>query len=89
MIFDHCLAPDTNSGNMGCDNMTLLVVGITHGRTKEGWYQWIKERVKNEYGYETPSKPPWLYTASRLASFQRRKEALEAREKEKMKAAVK
>jgi len=67
---------------MGCDNMTLLVVGITHGRTKEGWYEWIKGRVKNEYGYKTPGVPPRLYAQSRLASFQERREA------EKMTATV-
>jgi len=89
MIFDHCVAPDSNSGNRGCDNMTLLIVGITHGRTKEGWYQWVKDRVKNDHGYKTPSTPPRLYPESRLKSYQARREALDAREKEKMKAAVK
>jgi protein phosphatase 2C family protein 2/3 len=66
--------------------MTLLVVGITHGRTKEGWYEWIKERVKNEYGYKTRDTPPRLYAESRLSTFRARREAQEAREK--MKAAA-
>ena len=81
MIFEHCLAPSADSESMGCDNMTLLVVGITHGRTKEGWYEWIKERVKNEYGYKTPGTPPRLYTQSSLLSFRARRESYEAREK--------
>jgi len=81
MIFEHCLAPDTDSGDIGCDNMTLLVLGITHGRTKEGWYEWIKERVKSDYGYKTPGRPPQLYTQGRLQAFRARKEAREAREK--------
>lgn len=66
---------------MGCDNMTLLVVGITHGRTKEAWYKWIKERVENGYGYETPDTPRQLYTQRRLESFRERREADEARKK--------
>jgi len=86
MIFEHCLAPEADSREVGCDNMTLLVVGITHGRTKEGWYEWIKERVKNGYGYKTSGTPPQLYSQSRLQSFRARKEAQEAREK--MKAAI-
>jgi len=82
MICDHCLAPDTNSAaEIGCDNMTLLIVAITHGRTKEEWIKWIKERVKNEYGYKTPGTPPRLYTESRLQNFRVRKEAKEERER--------
>ena len=81
MIFDHCIAPDTESGIKGCDNMTLVVVGITHGRTEKAWYKWIKERVKNEYGYETPGTPPPLYADRRLQVFRARQEALAAREK--------
>ena len=84
MIFDHCLGPDMDAGSISCDNMTLLVVGITHGRTKEGWYKWIKERVKNNYyGYKTPSTPPQLYTQRRLLSYRAQREAHEAREEMK------
>ncbi|KAJ8472591.1 hypothetical protein ONZ45_g16601 [Pleurotus djamor] len=33
---DHCLAPDTSSGTgVGCDNMTVLIVALLQGRTKE------------------------------------------------------
>ena len=75
MICDHCLAPDTNSWvGMGCDNMTLLIVAITHGRSKEEWYAWIADRVKNSYGYETPSTLPQLYGQSRLMAFRANKE---------------
>lgn len=82
MMFDHCLAPDTTSGaGIGCDNMTILIVAITHGRTKEEWYQWVKERVESNYGYQTPSAIPQLYAKSRLLSYRARKEAQEARER--------
>ena len=79
---DHCLAPDTTSGaGIGCDNMTVLIVAITHGRTKEQWYQWITDRVKSGYGYNTPHDLPQLYSQSRLLSFRARKEAQEARQR--------
>lgn len=88
IICDHCLAPDTNSGaGIGCDNMTVLIVAITHGRTKEEWYEWIKDRVKNQYGYKTPDRLPQLYAESRLLSFRARREAQEAREREREKMA--
>ena len=75
MICDHCLAPDTTSGaGIGCDNMTVLIVAITHGRSKEEWYTWITDRVRNNYGYETPSALPQLYSQSRLMAFRASKE---------------
>jgi protein phosphatase PTC2/3 len=75
MICDHCLAPDTTSGaGIGCDNMTVLIVAITHGRSKEEWYAWIADRVRNNYGYETPSALPQLYAQSRLMAFRANKE---------------
>lgn len=83
MMCDHCLAPDTSSGaGIGCDNMTVLIVAFTHGRTKEEWYTWVKERVQSKYGYDTPSQPPQLYAQSRLATFRARQEALAARERQ-------
>jgi len=75
MICDHCLAPDTTSGaGIGCDNMTVLIVAITHGRSKEEWYTWIADRVRNNYGYETPKALPQLYAQSRLMAFRKNME---------------
>lgn len=74
-ICEHCLAPDTSSGaGIGCDNMTVLIVAITHGRTKEEWYAWVTDRVKTNYGYQTPTSPPQLYASSRLMAFRARRE---------------
>ena len=91
MICDHCLAPDLaidDCGDeiysIGCDNMTVVIVAITHGRSKEGWYTWIKDRVEKNYGYETPSAPPKLYSESRLEAFRANEER---RHVEEMKAA--
>ena len=64
---DHCLAPDVDSGIIGCDNMTVLIVALLQGRTKEEWYTWMKDRVQNKYGYATPSSFPSLYPQSRAA----------------------
>ncbi|TFK40544.1 PP2C-domain-containing protein [Crucibulum laeve] len=85
MMCDHCLAPDTTSGaGIGCDNMTVLIVAITHGRTKEEWYAWVKDRVEKKYGYDTPSQVPQLYAQSRLMSFRARREAQEARDRDRV-----
>jgi protein phosphatase 2C family protein 2/3 len=65
----------------GCDNMTILIVAILNGRTKEEWYSWITDRVQRNYGHWTPSPLPWLYDASRLANFKFR-EARAKRERE-------
>ncbi|KAF8158375.1 phosphatase 2C-like domain-containing protein, partial [Crassisporium funariophilum] len=82
LMCEHCLAPDTTSGaGIGCDNMTVLIVAITHGRSKEDWYAWVTDRVKENYGYRTPSSLPQLYAQSRLLSFRARREAQEARER--------
>jgi protein phosphatase 2C family protein 2/3 len=79
MICDHCLAPDTSHG-VGTDNMTFLVVAILGGRTKEEWYSWITDRVKRNYGYETPTAHPQLYAEFRLKNFKARQEAWAERE---------
>ena len=83
IICDHCLAPDTIGGaGIGCDNMTILIVALLHGRTKEEWYAWIKDRIERKIGFETPSQPPQLYAQSRLATFRARQEALAARDRQ-------
>ncbi|TDL22208.1 PP2C-domain-containing protein [Rickenella mellea] len=79
-LCDHCLAPDTTSGaGVGCDNMTVLIVAILNGRTKEEWYDWVAERVEKKVGRETPSAVPELYPASRLSAFRVRQKAYEER----------
>ena len=57
--------------------MTILIVAILNGRTKEEWSAWVKQRVNDNYGYTTPSSLPTLYSASRLMSFRARREAQE------------
>jgi protein phosphatase PTC2/3 len=73
MMCDHCLRRDnlkSGSGfDIGLDNMTILIVAILQGRTKEEWYAWVTERVKNGYGYKTPTTLPQIYPDDRSKSF--------------------
>ncbi|KAG2129103.1 phosphatase 2C-like domain-containing protein [Suillus clintonianus] len=41
---DHCLAPYRSPYHgIGCDNMTIIIVALLRGRTKQEWYDWIKD----------------------------------------------
>lgn len=53
---DRCLAPDSDWGGVGCDNMTAMIVAIKGTRSKVEWYDWIKSRVEGEVGYKTPKE---------------------------------
>lgn len=53
-IFERCLAPDSEIGGVGCDNMTFCIVALLNGRSKEEWYSWVKERVEGKVGWDTP-----------------------------------
>ncbi|GAA5906085.1 PP2C family serine/threonine-protein phosphatase [Sporobolomyces salmoneus] len=53
-MMDRCLAPDSDWGGVGCDNMTMMVVAILGDRTLEEWYEWVKERVEKSEPYNTP-----------------------------------
>lgn len=52
---DNCLASNSETGGVGCDNMTMLIVGFLNGKTKEEWYDEIAKRVANGDG---PCAPP-------------------------------
>jgi len=47
---DNCLAPTSDGGGYGCDNMTVIIVGLLNGKTKEQWYDMVAERVSNKDG---------------------------------------
>jgi len=82
LMCEHCLAPDTSSKTgIGCDNMTVLIVAILHGKTKQEWYDWVTDRVKNHYGYATPDVIPQIYSQERLSSYRARREAMEERDR--------
>ncbi|THC89778.1 hypothetical protein EYZ11_010772 [Aspergillus tanneri] len=46
-MMDNCLASNSETGGVGCDNMTMTIIGLLNGRTKEEWYNQIAERVAN------------------------------------------
>ncbi|KAF2262268.1 protein phosphatase-like protein 2c [Lojkania enalia] len=54
-MMDNCLASNSDTGGVGCDNMTMVVIGLLQGRTKEQWYEDIAKRVANGEG---PCAPP-------------------------------
>ncbi|CRG85233.1 protein phosphatase [Talaromyces islandicus] len=54
-MMDNCLASNSETGGVGCDNMTMVIIGLLHGKTKEQWYDSIAERVANGDG---PVAPP-------------------------------
>lgn len=81
-ICEHCLAPDTSSGTgIGCDNMTILIIAILNGKTKQEWYSWIADRAKTGYGFDTPQTIPQIYSPARLMAYKARREAQEERER--------
>lgn len=53
LMMDRCLAPDSDWGGVGCDNMTVVIVALLNGRSKEEWYDWMVERVEKNIGYST------------------------------------
>ena len=57
LMMDKCLAPDSDWGGVGCDNMTVMLVALLNGKTKAEWYDWMKERVTNNVGYSTWVSP--------------------------------
>ncbi len=36
--------------------MTICVVALLNGKTKEEWYAWIKDRVEKKIGWDTPEE---------------------------------
>ncbi|TIB95050.1 PP2C-domain-containing protein [Wallemia mellicola] len=65
-IMDKCLAPDSELGGIGCDNMTITIVAILGEKSKDEWRQWVKERVENGIGYSTPESVPDIFERSEL-----------------------
>lgn len=59
-LMNMCLSPDASIA-IGCDNMTVIVIALLNGRTKEEWYAWVKDRVAQQYGYDTPVQLPMIF----------------------------
>lgn len=54
-LMDSCLSINSETGGVGCDNMTVVIVGLLGGKTKEQWYDMIAKRVADGDG---PCAPP-------------------------------
>ncbi|KAI1091889.1 PP2C-domain-containing protein [Rostrohypoxylon terebratum] len=54
-MMDNCLASNSETGGVGCDNMTMVIVGFLRGRSKEEWYEEVASRVAKGDG---PCAPP-------------------------------
>ncbi|KAI1762624.1 PP2C-domain-containing protein [Hypoxylon sp. FL1150] len=54
-MMDNCLASNSETGGVGCDNMTMIIVGFLRGKSKEEWYEEIAGRVAKGDG---PCAPP-------------------------------
>ncbi|KAH7358933.1 protein phosphatase 2C [Plectosphaerella cucumerina] len=54
-MMDNCLASNSETGGVGCDNMTMIIIAILRGRSKEEWYEEVARRVANGDG---PCAPP-------------------------------
>ncbi|KAI9101901.1 phosphatase 2C-like domain-containing protein [Phlyctochytrium arcticum] len=44
-MMDFCLAPESELGGVGCDNMTVVVLAILRGKNKQDWAAGIKAKV--------------------------------------------
>lgn len=80
-LLDHIVAPDTDADSpIGCDNMTILVVALLNGRTEEEWYEWVSENASRNTEFQSL---PQLYSDYRLTRFERRKQMMEERERQR------
>ncbi|ORX90082.1 PP2C-domain-containing protein [Basidiobolus meristosporus CBS 931.73] len=53
-IMNKCLAPNCELGGIGCDNMTIMIIGILNGKSEEEWFDWIAQRVASSSRYPNP-----------------------------------
>ncbi|KAI4238511.1 MAG: hypothetical protein L6R40_005680 [Gallowayella cf. fulva] len=54
-MMDNCLSPSSETGGVGCDNMTMIIIALLRGKTKDEWYQEVADRVSRGDG---PCAPP-------------------------------
>lgn len=54
-LMDNCIASDTETTGLGCDNMTVCIVALLQENDKSAWYKKIADRVAANDG---PCAPP-------------------------------
>ncbi|KAK0830561.1 Protein phosphatase 2C 2 [Friedmanniomyces endolithicus] len=68
-MMDNCLASNSETGGVGCDNMTMTIVALLQGKTKDEWYKMVGDRVANGDGpCAPPDQLPDHTSANRLAA---------------------
>ena len=67
---DNCLASNSETGGVGCDNMTMIIVALLRGKTKDEWYQEVEDRVSKGDGPCAPLEygvfPQYVHRSSIL-----------------------
>ncbi|KAF8453859.1 hypothetical protein BGX38DRAFT_1062162, partial [Terfezia claveryi] len=43
-MMNKCISNGSDTGGVGCNNMTMIVVGLLQGKTQEEWYNMISKR---------------------------------------------
>ncbi|KAJ1906008.1 Protein phosphatase 2C 2 [Coemansia sp. IMI 209127] len=54
-MMDRCLASESDLGGVGCDNMTVVIVGLLNGKTEDEWYEHVKQ-IAEETGMKSSPK---------------------------------
>lgn len=68
-LMERCLAPDSDTGGIGCDNMTVCIVALLNGRTKDEWYKWIKDNIEVAHdGHVTPAQVAPVFQSAQPSS---------------------
>ncbi|KAI1614059.1 protein phosphatase [Exophiala viscosa] len=57
-MMDNCLASNSETGGVGCDNMTMIIIGLLNGKSKEEWYDMIAKRVADGDGPSAEFRGP-------------------------------
>ncbi|TKY88642.1 hypothetical protein EX895_002273 [Sporisorium graminicola] len=68
-LMERCLAPDSDTGGIGCDNMTVCIVALLNGRSKDEWYKWIKDNIEVAHdGHVTPAQVAPVFQSAQPTS---------------------
>jgi len=68
-MMDNCLASNSETGGVGCDNMTIIIIGLLRGKSKEEWYEEIAKRVANGDGPCAPPEYGKFFVLPRIVDF--------------------
>ena len=55
-MMDNCLAANSETGGVGCDNMTMVVIALLKDKTLDQWYEMVGKRVADGDGPVAPAE---------------------------------